>query len=381
MKTKKRLTVSLSSIAIGCSGVSFTHAQGIGNAVDLYAGVSGAVEYTDNVFLNSNEDSDTIFYLSPFVGIARDKGLVSLDGTAGVNFQKYVDFDDNDSANLFANLSGAYAGKPLSASGSIGYTQETQASGAVGTILETGNFNVNGSLKYYISDISGVSASAGYATSVSDTSGFGDTETFTVGGGGFYDYSEALSFDLGVRYRRTEVSDVNQAANDSDDIALIGGVTGDLTPTLVGNLQAGVQQRSFDNANEDDQVRPFFGAGLTWTIDSLTSVSLTGKYDYTTTVSNLSQESLILTGTLNHSFTNQLSGNVGLSFEDDNFVSTVPGQEDRDDTQWEVFGGASYQLTDWGTVGVQLSYADRDSNEDFFTYDVFSATLSASASF
>lgn len=367
--------------ALGITSPMSLSGQSFAQAIDLYGGVDGSVEYTTNAFLNDEELEDTIFSVTPFVGIARDQGLFSMDGSAGISVKRYVDYTDNDSEGLFANLSGSYAGEPLGGTAYVNYSQDNQASGAVGTILETYDLTVGGSADYYITSIWGLNGAASYQSSQSETAGFGDTATWSVSGGGFYDYSSALSFNLDVRYRKTEVTEVSETSNDSEDIALIGGATGQLLPTVVGQAEVGIQQRSFDAPELDDEIRPYLFLSATWEINSLTNFTLAGGYDYSTTVSNLSQDSFTLSGTLNHNFTNQLSGNVGVGFEDSTFENTIPGVEERKDTEWSLFGGVNYRLTDWGSVSLQLDYGDRDSNEDFYTYKVFTATLSASATF
>lgn len=355
-----------------------------GQAFSYTTGMKLRAEYTDNVFLNSDEESDAIFFITPVVNMSRNGGLFEVKVEAGAEFQEFADLSSNNSTNPFASIRGFYNNQPLGASAVIDYETISEANTFVGTFLQTENLLLRGGLSYRFSSITRINTLVYYETIEPKTSKFNDRQIWTIDNRVLYRYSRDLGLVVGIRYRRSEVTSTTIGTgtpNNSEDITLTAEAEGQLAATLEGEVEAGIQQRSFENAEENDGLRPFLSLDLIWTINSLTRFELVSDFDYTTTVSNLSAFSFGTSGTLYHSFTEQLEVNAGVGFEDISFIATTRNREQREDTQWDLFGGLSYQLTDWGSIGAQLGYAKHNSNEDFFTYDVFRSTISASATF
>lgn len=369
----------LATASLLAAGAASLPAQNLSNSVQPYGSITGSAEYTSNAFLNAFEESDTIFRLTPLIGFTKEDGMLNLDGSVGVVLQRYSDFSENDAENPFARLEGSYSNKPLNVSAGIGYQQTTQASQAVGAIFETDIFNAGGDFDYYISSATGLSGGLDYTLSEAEGTNLGETTVWAFSGGGFYEYSSQLRFNANLHYRDTEVSQIAGATSDSEDIGFSIGAVGQLTPVIEGEAAIGFQERSFDDAALGDETSPFLSLNTTWQMTSLTRLEVGGLYDFSTNVSNQSSESFTLLATLHHTFSQRYSGNFGVGYEDSSFASV--GQPERDDEQFSVFGGVSYQMTDWGSINLQLNYLDRDSDQNFFIYDAFSATLSVTASF
>tara|TARA_R100000027_G_scaffold67357_2_gene65758 strand:- start:13553 stop:14686 length:1134 start_codon:yes stop_codon:yes gene_type:complete len=364
------------------SAVSSTFGAGLlpDSKLALYATVDASVEYTTNVFLNAEEEEDTIFYVTPGLAFSKNEGAIQINAYGGYEFQRYVDYSNNDAENVKSNISVNFLGNSAINGGVYGgYNETTSASGAIGDVTRTADSDAGGNVAYYVSERTGLEAAGNYLYSDSKTAGYSDREIWWVSGGGFYDYSEALTLNLDVRYRSTTVKDTDDA-NDSDDIAAIVGATGQLLPTVEGIAEVGIQHRKFDVSGEDDKTAPYFLIGATWNMSDLTDVILTVSQDFNTTSNNLSEDSFSIDLSLEHNFTEDFSGNIGAGYLDASYTAPLASDE-RDDTQWSAFTGANYQFTDWGSIGLQLFYADRDSNVSEFEYKDFSAMLTASAQF
>ncbi|HAY99355.1 MAG TPA: hypothetical protein DCY38_00995 [Opitutae bacterium] len=378
-----------SAIVLGIASSSASvFAQTTADTTRFFGSLETSIESTSNVFLNNTEADDVVYSVVPTLGFARENGLFSLEGSAAVSVTRYDEFSANDSSDVSTKLAGAYDGNPLSLNASVDFTQSSSASGVVGNILETDTLTFAGGMDYYISSATGISAGFEHETTTPDELVFelGETTVWSARTGAFYDYSSALRFNMSLRYRQTDVENFTSTLaaaanvnNDSEDVGFIVGVSGQLTPVIDGLAEVGLQQRSYDAAGLDDSTSPYVGLAASWTISSITRLDLNASYDFSTSVTNLSSDSIQATATLNHELTSDLSGNIGVIIEESDFEA--PGRADRDDSAYSVFAGVVYSLTDWGTIGLQVNYGERDSNVATATYETFSATLSASVFF
>jgi hypothetical protein len=199
----------------------------IGDVGAVAFGLDASVLATDNVTMDSSEDSDNILSVLPTVNFKSDAGAASIEAYVGVEMISYDDLSENDSDDFKSNLKVTFPdelnGENYSLVFEGGYNEFTSAQssqGGQGRVVSTEDLDLNLNGRYYITEDITLRAAAEYLDTESNTTGFADVETLTIPVAVFYDIDEALSVGLGYRNRSSEVGNqVASAKADSTDHA------------------------------------------------------------------------------------------------------------------------------------------------------------------
>lgn len=337
-------------------------------AIDLEAGA----EYSSNIALNSLEQDDMVYNFKPLLRYRFDQGALRVDAYAGVNIIRYDDYDENDAEDLKSQVvldypydSDRYE-KRYDLNLAFGYNETTSADSAVQAISSVDEINVDLIGRYYYSDRTYLRTGILYLDSQSERSTFYDYSQFSVPVEVFYEYTESLSYGLGYRYRLTDV-DSPAPQTDSVDHAVYLAAVGELDPSLTGEIRVGGQYRDFDDSFYDSETAFFMDSSLLWELSDLTWMKISVGNEFGTTISNQSRKTLYARFKLRHSFTEQLDGIVGLSYEE---VEYTQSTGDRNDDQWLFELGAIYTLIeDRLSLAAEADYRSRDSDESFADYE------------
>lgn len=365
-------------------GASLSHAEyQVGDVGALALGLEASVISTDNVTMDSSEDSDLITSFLPTLQFKSDAGAASVEAFIGQEFITYKDLSENDSEDFKSNVKITFPdeldGENFSLVFEGGYNEFTSAQssqGGQGRVVSTEDVDLNLNGRYYITEDITVRAAVEYLDKESQTTGFADLETLTVPVAVYYEIDESLSAGIGYRNRSSEVGNqVTSVKADSDDHAFFVGVENQVSEIWGYEIEVGFQQREFDDNAFSDQDGLFASLLVNWQISDMTELVGQLSNEYGTTLANQSSETARGGVQLNHTFDERLSASLGLSYEEIEYTQAVGT---RDDETFSSFLTVDYKLLDgqW-TLRGSLSYDDNDSDAASANYQAVRGGLSS----
>ena len=374
-----RLSVSLMGAAVFLSTSEPLQAEmQLSNYGAVAVDVQSSITQSSNIFRNSDELDDMIFELLPRLLYRFDQGTVHVEADVGMNVIRYDDFDINDAEDIKSNIvinfpySDTNEKKRYDIRLQAGYNENTTPDDSVQDIIQSDelDFSVHG--RYYVSERTFVRSGGEFLDQQSQTAGYEDVQRIAVPLEFFYDYSQVLSYGVGYRYTKTDVTG-DQPEADSEDHALFLAAVGQVASALTAEVRIGGQAREFDNAVYDDETVFFMESLLTWAASDLTTVELNVGNGFDTDLNGISKETLFIQVGAQHQLSDKIRALIGFGYED------VTYSNNRDDEQFSATIGAVYTLIeDQLEIEGGVRYADRDSTKARSNYDVLSAEISLS---
>jgi len=365
-------------------GASLSHAEyQIGDVGAVALGLDTSVLSTDNVTMDSSEDSDVVTSILPTLQFKSDAGAASIEAYVGQEFITYNDLSENDSEDIKSNVKITFPdeldGENFSLVFEGGYNEFTSAQSSQngeGRVVSTEDLDLNFNGRYYITEDITLRAAVEYLDKESQTTGYADLETLTVPVAVYYDFDEALSAGIGYRNRTSKVgSQVTSAKADSDDHAFFVGVENQVSEIWGYELEIGFQQRDFDENAISDQDGVFASILANWQISEMTELVGQLSNEFGTTLANQSSEIASAGVQLNHTFDERISASLGLSYEE---IEYTQANGSREDERVSSFLTVDYKLLDgqW-TLRGSVSYDDNDSDTASANYDALRGGLSS----
>jgi hypothetical protein len=367
------------------SGASLSHAEyQIGDFGAVAFGLDASVLATDNVTMDSSEDSDTITSILPTLQFKSDAGATSIEAFIGQELIYYKELNENDSEDFKSNVKVSFPdeldGENFSLVFEGGYNEFTSATSNVagqGRVVSTEEVDLGLNGRYYISEDITLRGAVELLDTQSNTTGFADVETLTVPIAVYYDIDEALSVGLGYRNRTSEVGgEVTSAKADSTDHAFFVGVENQVSDIWSYALEVGFQQRDFDNsATFSDEDGLFASLQVNWQISDMTELAAEVSNEYGTTLANQSSETARAALQLNHTFDERISASLGVSYDETDFNQAVGTREDE---TFASFLNVDYKLLDgqW-TLRGSVSYDDSSSSAASANYQALRGGISS----
>ncbi|MBF7730519.1 outer membrane beta-barrel protein [Pseudomonas sp. N040] len=189
-------------------------------------------------------------------------------------------------------------------------------------------------------------------------------------------YRVAPKTRLLLEGRHTHFDYINDDDQDSDNKALLGGVTWDATAKTSGTIKVGAERKEFDNSTYDDDDNSMWEAGVKWSPRTYSTFNLTtrqGIAEGDSGASSIDSQTTALAW--NHQWLERLSSEVSYSYTDNQYEGT--DQQDEID----IFGvGLTYKMRRWLDIGVGYKYATDDSNAPGESYDrnIYAISFTAS---
>ena len=367
-------------------GATLSHAEyQIGDIGAIGFGLDAGVLATDNVTMDSTEDSDVITSFLPTVQFKSDAGAASIEAFVGTEITNYQDLEENDSEDFKSNVKITFPderdGENFSLVFEGGYNEFTSAQASQagrGRVVSTDALDLGLDGRYFITEDITLRAAADYQDKDSNTAGFADLETLTLPVAVFYDFDESLSAGVGYRYRSSEVGSQVVAADraDSDDHAFFVGIENQVSEIWGYELVVGFQQRDFDQdqtySDEDGLFASFL---INWQISDMTELVGQLSNEFGTNQANQSSETALGGVQLNHTFDERISASLGLSYSEVDFTQRNGSREDE---TFSSFLTVDYKLLDgkWTLRGT-LSYDDNDSTAASANYNALRGGVSS----
>ncbi|NDV62332.1 outer membrane beta-barrel protein [Puniceicoccales bacterium CK1056] len=361
MKNQTKLLISL--LLVSSSLHAFMR-LGEGN-IDLTLDVS---TYYDSEIRGQDEGlDDLIFTASPGLQYSRQSRNFGIDASAGVTFVKYADNDQFDDENFFFDLSFTPGARMETSrfviSGDLILSNETRTEESVGNIVTVLTYGASGSVTYNPNSKYSLIGGVSYSREDPDSDLFSEKDQYGASLTLEVPVSETTNSRIGVSYGKTE-SDTS--VTDNDTFTYFVGLSGNLLPKVSGSIDVGIQQQKLDSGK--DEKSPYLSAGLQWSASERTQVALDASKSFGTTIDDRTSESLSFSVTGSHQLTRAWSVNVFAGYIEDDYSGPGP-LDNRTDEETFVGAGTSYQLVEWGSIGLDIRYSDQSSSESTFEYD------------
>jgi opacity protein-like surface antigen len=329
------------------------------------------------------EEKDQLVTVTPELTYLRAAGVLNLEGRAGVEVIRFMDFTDQDADDFFSYLAVSFPNRPgvnpRRILASVGWRQRSDVNEALGTRARSDLFDSRVAFRSALTDRLGVRLTGGYHTERFRQGEFSGIEVGTLGMDGIRVYSDRLETYVGYRYRESETEGRDRSSLDVQDHLLRLGVEGDLSPRVLGQVEVGIQKRSFGDTGQGDSLQPFGMASVSWTPRHGSVFALRGQKDFDVAADDRSVETKGFSVVWRQRVYRGLSIVPALSYE--NVRLTQGDGRSRTDDRYGAGLGAIYRLASEATVEVQYSYLDRHSNNSFFTYRRHILTASGAIEF
>ena len=340
----------------------------LGDNADVFFNLQTGVKADSNVTAAAaNERDDVIFTVRPGLELDLVRGESQADGSLIVQSTnlRYSDNEIYDAENLGVFANGSYEDVVYSFGGALSFVEDQTTTQRIDLdgLLESETFDVSGYFRYDFTQKVGVRIGAQF-TNLDYVGVFDDQlpdrETVTLPLKFFYAYSPKLDITAGFRYRNADIDNLGTViGNDPEDIQFTVGVEGELLPKLVGSVDVGYQERSFQTGSLDDTDTLTLAAALEYAFSPKLGLVFSANRDFESVSDGNPIESTSANFQLNYSYNEfwSISGNLGLLYDD--FKAS-----NREDETITLGVSGQYTPNGYLALGAIIYYANMDSNED-----------------
>jgi len=189
-------------------------------------------------------------------------------------------------------------------------------------------------------------------------------------------YSVAPKTRALVEARHTNYNYTTNNVLDSNNIALLGGVTWDATARTSGTVKIGGERKRFDDSSNDDNSGSLWEVGVTWMPRTYSTFDLSTRRaldEGDNGASAIQAQSTSLSW--KHEWVKRLTSNASFSYSDKEYQDI-----NRDDKLSTLGLGLTYEMRRWLDVGVGYAYSENDSTAatESFERNIYSISLTAS---
>lgn len=308
---------------------------------------SAAVAYDSNVYAQSSGDGDYIYSSSVGMEIKRRAGIISVNATATVGFEKFSQISELDSWNPSFHVELNKTTGRTTGAFTVNAYRTSRADSAVNLRTETWNFPIGLNLKYPINDNFYLAAQTNYLRrSYADNTSLLAYTDYSIGLDLFYVWTSKTDLIAGYRVRVGETS-----LGTSTDQSFTLGLTNQILPKINGTVRAGYQNRRLDSTGESfDQITT--SIALSWNASRKFTLSGQVARDFSTTAVGGTVDTLSTSLRANYVFNRQVSADASVAYGRNRFLGGLPRQDDF--FSWDV--GARYAFSEHLQFGATYTY-------------------------
>lgn len=345
--------------------------------------IAASTAYTTNAQSNSNAESDLIFKLTPSLSYTTDQAIVHTAVTAGVTATRYNKLNDNDSEHYNIRLNSSFPNEvetPYSVDITLSVSEQAKASAEFGRIISSRNYSAGTGISYTIGSRYSIQSGFEYGLSQGLSEGTSNIHAISFPLSFSYIYSENLSYGLGYRHRRQEVSDEGIS---SIDHAVFLQASGQLLPLISGSIALGTQVRTTQGDSPNEQLAPYASGNLNWKATQLTTYTLDLAADFQTSTGNNSSRGYSAQLSAAHNFDSNLNGNVSIGWGNTNYTEQglSASSSNRSDTEWTIGSGLSSSIGEHIALSINLDYAINQSSTENADFDKLTISLKVNSPF
>ncbi len=201
-----------------------------------------------------------------------------------------------------------------------------------------------------------------------------ERDTTALSTTGYYSISPKTRILLEARH--TDYDYVSNTRLDSNNIALLGGVTWDATAKTTGSVKIGGEKKRFDDSGISDADGSMWEVGVSWSPATYSTFNLKTRQGIDEGDSGASSiKSRSSTLSWNHAWLDRLSSEVSYTYTDQDY------QDIERDDEIDTFGiGVTYEMRRWLDIGVGYKFSENDSTAANESYErnIFSISFTAS---
>ncbi len=179
-----------------------------------------------------------------------------------------------------------------------------------------------------------------------------------------------------VEARHTDYDYVSNTRLNSNNVALLAGLTWDATAKTTGTVKFGGEKKRFDDSSIDDESGGMWEVGVKWSPRTYSTFGLNTRRALDEGDNGASSiESQSTTLSWDHEWMDRLSSTVSYTYTDQDYQDIT--RTDKIDT----FGvGLTYEMRRWLDLGVGYKYSENDSDAVGESYERNIFSISATAS-
>ncbi len=179
-----------------------------------------------------------------------------------------------------------------------------------------------------------------------------------------------------VEARHTDYDYVSNTRLNSNNVALLAGLTWDATAKTTGTVKFGGEKKRFDDSSIDDESGGMWEVGVKWSPRTYSTFGLNTRRALDEGYNGASSiESQSTTLSWDHEWMDRLSSTVSYTYSDQDYQDIT--RTDKIDT----FGvGLTYEMRRWLDLGVGYKYSENDSDAVGESYERNIFSISATAS-
>lgn len=321
---------------------------------------SAGIAYDSNVYAQSGGADDFIYSSSIGMEIKRRAGIISVNATATVGFEKFNQISELDSWNPNFHVELNKTTGRTTGALTVNAYRTSRADSAVNLRTETWNFPIGLNLKYPINDNFYLSTQTSYLRrSYADNATLLSYTDYALGLDLFYVWTTKTDFITGYRIRVGETS-----IGTSTDQSFTVGLTNQILPKINGTVRLGYQNRRVDTSNDTfDQITA--AIALTWNLSRKMTVSGQVSRDFSTTAVGGTVDTLSTNLRTSYVFNRHLSADTSVGYGKNRFLGSFPRQDEF--FSWDV--GARYSLNEHFQVGATYTYMINWSSLSFSDFE------------
>jgi hypothetical protein len=344
--------------------------------------VDGA--YNDNIFAtNEDEESDFIFTFSPRIDVRSNFPRHSLNLTVGTDVGQFVDNTDENFWDYGTELTGRLdITRRNRLFGGVSYAhgheeRDDPEDPGVDVVDEPLEFDEFGGTLGFEQDfnrlnfrVTGTADRRDYDEDNPDT--FEDARDRNLYGArlrtGYFISPRINAFVEGgyVREQRdsTDREETPPLKRDNNAYDVRVGTAIDITGLIFGEVSVGWGFQEFDESELDSEQDLVYGAGLTWNVTRLTSLSLDGNGGFEPSDTGSSRVTQRVALRVDHELLRNVLIGGRVAYTRDDFQD-----EDRVDNRIDVGPNITYLLNRYLSVGAGYTFTTRDSDDQDEEFD------------
>ncbi|VAX06202.1 hypothetical protein MNBD_GAMMA26-966 [hydrothermal vent metagenome] len=388
-KQSNQLNLWVASIAVAMIAGSTAHALPtgeqeaipIGGGAYLYPTIGVNVKYSDNIFLQDNDEkSSLITVISPGARLELNGEITEIALDFKADYGTYDNSHADDYIDSKTTLSvSIYPTERIAFFGELSYQEGHDARGTYGqeggaatnssSPDEHNTLEISGGVKYGVDQVGapqleiGVSRSDRAFENNRASTRTRDLEKDRLNATLSYRIMPSTSLVLeGVA---TDI-DYDRAVRDSKQYSLLAGITWEATYQTEGYLKLGRERKDFDSSTIRDDSSMAWAVGVNWQPLSYSTVIFeTSKGFGESSGTGSFIEGTATSLTWEHDWNSFLGSSLALSAGTDEYASNP-----REDDMLEFKASLEYLMHPSLRVGAGYAYSERDSNSAGLDYDL-----------
>ncbi len=329
--------------------------------------------YNSNIFSDSTQRGDSSVTGEVGLDFNRDAGLIAVNGTAKVSYQRFATYTDQSALDPNFSIALVKGTGRLTGSFSASAFRESRSDSAVNLRTNSWNIPLDLKLRYPVSERFYGTSDTGYLkrTYSGDDPALHNYHDYDEALDLFYIYTSKLDLVAGYRIRYSQAT----GGPDTYDHWFNVGATGAILAKLNGTVRFGYEIRDIDHGESFDHFNVL--AALNWAVTRKLTLSSQISRDFNTIATGASVDSTVAALRANYAFTRKWEAEAGVAYGRNLFL-TGSTQSRRDDF-FSADVGVHYKLNEHFRLAVSYTYLQNWSTLSFSDFDRngFSVSLSS----